>query len=317
MAHSDSTQLTGRQCAMDRRVAEIVDGIVGHKGKDCVNILVTHHSENDAQLFVAGVPQLFDDIAHSPFVVPHVADDVRAGRELLPSSSETRDRAYGREATSDIIVRDAEAKLTQNLDSGKSRHGVLDLIAAVQFVKKVVVCVADVERIAGNGSDIERVAGAGRRGRTDGREDILSEEDRSLHVGSLAYEDIGNRTLLANDGRSVWLDDAGFLGGNLLESVSEHVHVVKADVGDDTEFRMNDIGGVKPSAKSDLDDSDINTHVGEVLERHAHGGLEERRTYRFEVRLIAFDIVAYVLTVYLLSVDTYALPEVSDMRGGV
>ena len=75
------------------------------------------------------------------------------------------------------------------------------------------------------------------------------------------------------------LDDAGLLGGNLLQRVAEELRVVKADIGDDAQQRRDDVGAVETAAHANFDDGDVDLLAGEVVEGHADGHLEERQMF--------------------------------------
>ena len=51
--------------------------------------------------------------------------------------------------------------------------------------------------------------------------------------------------------------------------------MVERDVGDDGEQGRDDVGAVKPTAQSHLDDGDVNLLFGEILEGQGRGQLEK------------------------------------------
>ena len=51
--------------------------------------------------------------------------------------------------------------------------------------------------------------------------------------------------------------------------------MVEADIGDEAQVGMNNIGTVQSSAKSYFDDSNIDLLSGEVMECHGCGKFEE------------------------------------------
>ena len=69
------------------------------------------------------------------------------------------------------------------------------------------------------------------------------------------------------DHRDAALYDACLLGGDLFRGVSQVLHVVKADAGDDCQHRGAGIGGVQTSAQSCLQ----NDHIHPCILKDAHG----------------------------------------------
>ena len=58
--------------------------------------------------------------------------------------------------------------------------------------------------------------------------------------------------------------------------------VVHADVGDDGDLGVDDVGRVPPAEQADLDHRDVDGEVGEPAERRGGDGLEVRRAHAGE-----------------------------------
>ncbi len=63
------------------------------------------------------------------------------------------------------------------------------------------------------------------------------------------------------------LDDPGFFPGDLAQARSEDFDVVAADVGRDSQDRVQNIGGVEPTAQAGFDDGDVDMVSGEMVKR--------------------------------------------------
>jgi hypothetical protein len=66
----------------------------------------------------------------------------------------------------------------------------------------------------------------------------------------------------ADDSSGSRLDDAGLVPGDIGDVRSERDEVIQADAGDNADKGVNDIGGVKPSARPYLHDGDVDPAQG-------------------------------------------------------
>ncbi len=90
--------------------------------------------------------------------------------------------------------------------------------------------------------------------------------------GDLADCGVGFRMLRECDEDAIGAQDAGFFGGDGAEGVAEEFDVVEADVGDDGDERLDDVGGVEAAAESDFEDGDVDVLLG--VEAEGDGGEE-------------------------------------------
>lgn len=74
-----------------------------------------------------------------------------------------------------------------------------------------------------------------------------------------------------------FFDDTGFFGSNLCQRIAQKLYVVEADVGDDAQVGLDDVGTVQSSSKAHLNDGHIHLLLGEISKSHGSGQLKERR----------------------------------------
>lgn len=139
-----------------------------------------------------------------------------------------------------------------------------------------------------------------------------------MHLVGLLLKDFSRlRRCLANDNGHTGLDDAGFLGGNLFERVAKEYCMVEGDIRDDGELRGDDVGAVETASKTDFYHGDVNMLLGEVLERHRCGQLEERRTERLEELTFCLHEIDDILLGNGEAVNADALREIHQMGRGI
>ncbi len=92
---------------------------------------------------------------------------------------------------------------------------------------------------------------------------------RRVHAPRLTFDDrLGFRQLLGRDHRTIALDDAGFLAGDLHQRIAEKFDMVDADGRDDAGERLLDhIGAVEPAAEADLQQQHIGWNFRKQQER--------------------------------------------------
>ena len=83
--------------------------------------------------------------------------------------------------------------------------------------------------------------------------------------------------LRRHDRRHAALEDAGLLGGDLLERIAEELDVIERDRRDHGRERTVDhVGGVEPPAQADLEQQHVGRMTSEQQKRRRGGDLEHR-----------------------------------------
>ena len=72
-------------------------------------------------------------------------------------------------------------------------------------------------------------------------------------------------------------DDARFFSGNGFDGISKQGRVVGTDVGNNRNLRLDDVGGVEPSAQAHLHNGNIYLAMPEVVKSHSYGQLKKGR----------------------------------------
>ena len=80
------------------------------------------------------------------------------------------------------------------------------------------------------------------------------------------------------DHRHPRLDNARLLSGNCGERVSQLLRMVEADVGDDRDCRLADIGRIEPSAQADFKHGCLGVLSSKVQQGHGRRDFKERGT---------------------------------------
>ena len=135
-------------------------------------------------------------------------------------------------------------------------------------------------------------------------------------LGRLCLEDeVAVLSGLADDDWNLRFDDAGFLGGNLGNRVSEYVAVVQSYVSDYAQLWRYDVGAVKPPSEPCLDDREIHSLLGEPPEGERGGDLEERQVQFVKHRPPSCtEFQNILLRNQPLPDNPCSLPEVQQMR---
>src|SRR3972149_352110 len=80
----------------------------------------------------------------------------------------------------------------------------------------------------------------------------LNKFDSSIPAGFL--DDLLCFISLRRDyGYTAGLDDAGLLGGNFSQGVSEHLGMLQTNRGDNTHLGLDYVSGIEPASQPDLD----------------------------------------------------------------
>lgn len=66
--------------------------------------------------------------------------------------------------------------------------------------------------------------------------------------------------------RNTRFDDAGLLSGDIAQGRSENLGVIEADISDNRNHRLQDIGGVETSAQSYFDNRYLNLPTSKMFE---------------------------------------------------
>ena len=92
-----------------------------------------------------------------------------------------------------------------------------------------------------------------------------------------------------------------------------------ADVGDDGDLRVDDVGRIPPTEQADLDHGDVDGEVGEPAERGCGDGLEVDRPHAGEHLEIGDgrDLLGEVVVADRLAVAGHPLVDPLEVRAGV
>src|SRR5262249_10635542 len=97
---------------------------------------------------------------------------------------------------------------------------------------------------------------------------------------SLADGLVGLRVLRQRDEGSMRTQDARLLAGDLGDGVAEVLLVIECDIGDDRQQGIDDVGGVKAAAQTDLKNRDLSFLLSEVEKGERGEDLKEARVVR-------------------------------------
>jgi hypothetical protein len=89
--------------------------------------------------------------------------------------------------------------------------------------------------------------------------------------------------------------------------------MVIADIGDQADFRQDDIGGIQPSPQSHFDYGKINFILCKMVEGHGAGHFKERWFDGFEMYSVAINKICYFFFIDLLTIDSDPLPKAFKM----
>ena len=103
----------------------------------------------------------------------------------------------------------------------------------------------------------------------------LTAPDDAVARGGRGDDRLRRRGLDGGDEHGAVLDDAGLVGGDLLDGVAQPGGMVQADGCDHLDILGHDIGAVPGSAHADLDDGDVDRMIGEDGQGHDGQDLEE------------------------------------------
>ena len=246
----------GGQGTLHAGLGEIIYGIVRQHGQHAADILVVHHAHDDVQAAVSLLFELLHNVADAAHVVSCIADQGGSILKLLPASHESRQTGDVRKAAPYAGAVNAVTGFLQQGQGGEDGLFVLLLVESFQFEFDARVVFAVI---------------------------VLGKVDRGVHLGCLGQEDrLRLRSRFADDYGRTFLDDACLLARYLCQRVTQELHVVEADVGDDAQIRPDDVGAIQPSAQTYLDDGHVHLLVGKIAESHGGGQFEERRVERFE-----------------------------------
>ena len=149
-------------------------------------------------------------------------------------------------------------------------------------------------------------------------EDLVGEANEAVAFFGLVNENLFRfRMGLANDDGDAWLDDTCLFVSDFGPRVTQELHMVEINVGDDAQFRRDKVGGIQSSTHAHLDDGDVDFFFREVIESHAHGHLEEGEFHLFKLLLVGVNELYHILLGNHLAVDADAFAEVAQMGRGV
>ena len=90
----------------------------------------------------------------------------------------------------------------------------------------------------------------------------------------------------------------------------------QSDVGDDAQYRHDDVRGVEPSPESRFDHRHLDVALGEVVEGHCGGHLEERQFQFDHLVVVLVHEVHHLLLGDHLAVDADAFAEILQVGRG-
>ncbi len=123
----------------------------------------------------------------------------------------------------------------------------------------------------------------------------------------------------ADDHRNPRFDDPCLFRGYFCKGVPQQRHVVEADVGDDADFRGDNICGVEPSSQTGFDDGDVDFFACEIVKGQGCRELEKGGGDLFVV-VPPVKITDHAYNLCLgdhPSVDSDPLPEIDQVWRGV
>ena len=208
-------------------------------------------------------------------VAEHADRTIGIGLQCFPSAAQMGKLDHIAEPLLERFGRDVETYLTQLMDSSYYCVGVAWLAIAAQRTLKGAVFgsfVYIIECVVTNPGYLRAIAGEVEHG-------CLSE--LSILFEGKAYAFV---IAFANDTGYTLFHDAGFLGCNLWQGITEELGMIERDIGDDAEHGLDDVGRVEPTAQPHFDDSDIDLTIGKVAEGH-HGCQFEERGLKLHQRM--------------------------------
>ena len=90
--------------------------------------------------------------------------------------------------------------------------------------------------------------------------------------------------------------------------------MIERDIGDDTQFRRNEVGAVQTPAQSHLDYGEIDLFLGKIQESEGGGEFKEGRGERLKEGAFAFHEVYDALFGNGFPVDADAFAKIDQMR---
>ena len=208
-------------------------------------------------------------------------------------------------------ARDRQRRLfVQEVDGGRGRHDVAALVDAPQVQlhveSPVVARAAQAERLPVS------PLGAALAAELPFGVDHL----RLVRGGGLLDHAVVAFVCLADENRDALLDDAGLLGGDLLQRVAQQRGVLQPDVGDDAQDRDDDVRGVEPSPESCFDHGHLDVALREVVEGHRRGHFEERQLQIDHLFAVLVHEVHHLLLGNHLAVHADPFAEVLQVGRG-
>ena len=114
--------------------------------------------------------------------------------------------------------------------------------------------------------------------------------------------------------RNVRFNNTRLFRRNKGQGIAQKVHVVKTDIGNDAQFRYNDVGGVQPPSQPYFDNGNIYRLPGKIVESHSDGYLKKGRLNAVDQRLASLHKINHLLAWNILAIDLDPFPEVAVMR---
>ena len=252
------------------RVREFGDeagSVRGDEAEHGMVVLILHDAHDEVDFLVREVSaDRVDEGFDAVRVVGAIDDEKRFPRENLEAA---RPGSLGETGT-DGVLRDAQAAADQAVDDVEHSHRVFHLVVSEQLDPEMLAS-AVVEDLP---VDRPRPGGESRRIRGDEASSCVW-----VHVCEALLHDVHDvRELVVEDAVGTGFQDTCFLGGDLLDGVSEEFGVIKADVHDRADLRMgDDVRRIEAATHADLEDDEIAVLLLEVAEGHRSDHFEVRR----------------------------------------
>ena len=320
-AHGHLFQILGRHDAFAPRVLghhHMAEQRFEH-AQVLLHLLVTHHGDDADQL--REIVVLLDGGAQrlgGVHVMPAVDDDRRRGAHLLDAARHLH--------AAQRLGHDIRVQLSGNRDhrlgGGERGQRVVRLMLTELGDR-------DLRVLPQRGAQRDQLSANGRGARDD-----LHLVPVAQHPGVIAFgrllQDRHHGLLVrlrADHGGAAGLDDAGLLGGDLLDRIAQPLHVVHIHRSDDGRVGVQHVGGVPGTPHAHLHDGHVHRRVGKLPDRHGGQHLEEahpRLAGLFHLHVHQIDQILdlipgvhEVVVAQRLAVDGDAFVDAFQMRRGV
>ena len=241
-------------------------------GQDAADVLIAHHADHaDQESEIELLSQRLGQRRRARRVVRGVDEyRWRTPHPLQPAGTARGGESGPYGVDVELTLRTGTE---ERLDGSQRDRGVVRLMFAVQREKDFGVHPAEALQFQHLSADCDLAA--------QHRELRIFARYSGISVDGLRQHNLHRLRYLTADDRhrvrcSIFglVDDAGFLTGDAGDVVAEVLDVVDADRRDHRDRRVDHIGGVPTSAKTDLDDPHVDRGIRERCECHRGEDLE-------------------------------------------